>query len=192
MKAFRKSDARDRSQAFPQPPAALWQARPMLDRLVPFALCVLLAACAGKDSREAVVPASPPATPLAVTPPEQRADAPVVRREIAEAPIPPLASVAPRREPPAAPPLPAIVVPADAIYVCVVDRDGTRTQTVIEFVPKVHQLCRRHPEMGPCQYERNACRAAGGRVFASAGREITLAVEAEYDRRVMRTRFRAN
>jgi hypothetical protein len=57
----------------------------------------------------------------------------------------------------------------------------------------VHQLCRRHPEMGPCQYERNACRSAGGRVFAAAGgQEITMATEAEYDRKVMRVRFRAN
>ena len=89
-------------------------------------------------------------------------------------------------------PLPPIVVPADAIYVCVVDSAGTRRQTVIEFVPKVHQLCRRHPELGPCQYERNACRGAGGRVFAATGQEITMATEAEYDRKVMRVRFRAN
>jgi hypothetical protein len=127
-----------------------------------------------------------PAPPLAVTPPAEREDAPVVRRPMPEKTVPPVA-VAP---PSAA--LPPIVVPADAIYVCVVDRDGTRQQTVIEFVPKVHQLCRRHPEMGPCQYERNACRAAGGRVFAAAGQEITLATEAEYDKKVTRVRFRAN
>jgi hypothetical protein len=85
------------------------------------------------------------------------------------------------------------VVPADAIYVCVVDERGTRRQTVIEFAsPKVYELCRRHPEMGPCQYERNVCRAAGGRVFAASGQEITLATEAEYDRKVLRVRFRAN
>jgi hypothetical protein len=46
--------------------------------------------------------------------------------------------------------------------------------------------------MGPCQYERNVCRAAGGRVYAANGREITLATEAEYDRKVMRVRFRSN
>ena len=89
-------------------------------------------------------------------------------------------------------PLGTVTVPADAVYVCVVDESGTRRQTVIEFVPKVHELCRRHPEMGPCQYERNACRAAGGRVFAAGGQEITMATEAEYDRKVMRVRFRAN
>jgi hypothetical protein len=46
--------------------------------------------------------------------------------------------------------------------------------------------------MGPCQYERNNCRARGGRVFAAGGIEITMATEAEYDKKVMRTRFRAN
>ena len=53
-------------------------------------------------------------------------------------------------------------------------------------------LCRKHPEMGPCQYERNNCRASGGRVFAADGVEITMATEAEYDKKVMRVRFRAN
>ena len=53
-------------------------------------------------------------------------------------------------------------------------------------------MCRRHPEMGPCQYERELCRKSGGRVYAADGTEITLATEAEYDRKVMRVRFRAN
>jgi hypothetical protein len=148
-------------------------------------VAALAAACAAPDSRLAE-----PAVPLAVTPPAERADAPVVRRDLPEAAVPPLASVRPR--PDAASALPPIVVPADAIYVCVVDSGGTRRQTVIEFVPKVHALCRRHPEMGPCQYERNACRGAGGRVFAAAGQEITMRTEAEYDRKVMRVRFRAD
>jgi hypothetical protein len=46
--------------------------------------------------------------------------------------------------------------------------------------------------MGPCQYERNSCRASGGRVFAGNGSEITMATEAEYDKKVMHVRFRAN
>jgi len=94
--------------------------------------------------------------------------------------------------PPARAPAAVITLPADAIYVCVLDRAGAVEQTVIGFAPKVHDLCRRHPEMGPCQYERNQCRAAGGRVYGSGGEEITLAREAEYDRKVMRVRFRAN
>jgi hypothetical protein len=152
----------------------------MLRRRLPLAalLAVTLAACAPRE-------------PVPLTPPSETA-APVVRRPAepapdAVAPAPPqLASAAPSRTPP---PLAGIVVPDDAIYVCVSERGGERTQTVIAFEPKVHSLCRRHPEMGPCQYERNVCRASGGRVFAANGQEITLATEAEYDRKVRRVRF---
>ena len=103
-----------------------------------------------------------------------------------------VASIPPSRDsaPPA--PRPDVTHPGGAIYVCVVDKPGGREQTVIEFAPKVHSLCKGHPEMGPCQYERNQCRAAGGRVYARGGQEITLAHEAEYDKKVMRVRFRAN
>ena len=62
----------------------------------------------------------------------------------------------------------------------------------IEYAPKVDELCRKHPEMGPCQYERNACRSKGGRVFSGDGKEITMATEAEYDRKVRRVTFKAN
>jgi hypothetical protein len=157
--------------------------------LFPAVLAALVAACSAPDTRIGAPP-----VPLVVTPPSERADAPVVRRELPETPIPPIAAIPSRPETVAPGPTvsPPIVVPGDAIYVCVVDSGGTRRQTVIEFVPKVHQLCRRHPEMGPCQYERNACRSAGGRVFAAAGQEITMATEAEYDRKVLRVRFRAN
>lgn len=166
-------------------PDPLWQADVVHYRLLVVAtVAAVLAGCGTPDATRTEAP------PLTPTPPAERADAAVVRRSLPEQPIPPVAMV-----PPTAPPstaLPPIVVPADAIYVCVVDAGGTRRQTVIEFVPKVHQLCRRHPEMGPCQYERNACRNAGGRVFAASGQEITLATEADYDRKVMRVRFRAN
>ncbi len=60
-------------------------------------------------------------------------------------------------------------------------------RTPIDYEPRVDQLCRRHPEMGPCQYERDACRAQRGRVYTAKGEEVTLAVEAEYDR-VVRAR----
>lgn len=148
----------------------------MTGRPLPLILVAVLAACATPSTR---VPAPP------VTPPSERAHAPVVRHALPE-------PSAPSAERPVEPAPAAVVVPDGAIYVCIVERDGTRAQTVIEFVPKVHDLCRRHPEMGPCQYERNACRAAGGRVFAAGGREITLQTEAEYDRKVTRVRFRAN
>jgi hypothetical protein len=109
------------------------------------------------------------------------------------APTPPLPAATP--EAPLAAivtPAPAITVPPNALYVCVTERAGASSQTTIEFEPRVADLCRRHPEMGPCQYEREACRRAGGRVFAANGVEITARTEAEYDRKVTRMRFRAN
>jgi hypothetical protein len=54
------------------------------------------------------------------------------------------------------------------------------------FSPDVGALCAKHPEVGPCQYECNACRRSGGRVCFAGGVEITLQMEAEYDRKVMR------
>ena len=78
---------------------------------------------------------------------------------------------------------PPIVVPPNALYVCVVEVGGVRKQTAIE--------CAAHPEMSPCQYERNACRRSGGRVYAANGAEITVATEAEYDKKVMRVRLKA-
>jgi hypothetical protein len=128
--------------------------------------------------------------PLPVTPPEDRASAPVIRRPLPETPIP-----APPETPPGVlvpSPAPAIVLPANAQYVCVTEAAGQRQQTVIEFSPKVAGLCLKHPEMGPCQYERNACRKSGGRVFAAEGKEITMATEAEYDKKVMRIRLKSN
>ena len=126
--------------------------------------------------------------PLPVTPPGDRANAPVIRRPLPETPIPP----APEAPPGVLAPAPAIVLPANAQYVCVTEALGQRQQTVIEFSPKVAGLCLKHPEMGPCQYERNACRKSGGRVFAAQGKEITMATEAEYDRKVIRIRLKSN
>jgi hypothetical protein len=83
-------------------------------------------------------------------------------------------------------------VPAGALYVCAVDAGGMREQSVIEYSPQVGALCAKHPEMGPCQYEREACRRRGGRVYAAGGIEITAQTEAEYDRKVTRVRFQAN
>jgi hypothetical protein len=85
---------------------------------------------------------------------------------------------------------PSIVVPPNALYVCVVDVGGVRKQTAIEFAPNVEEICAKHPEMGPCQYERNACRRSGGRVYAASGMEITMATEAEYDKKVLRVRLK--
>lgn len=97
---------------------------------------------------------------------------------------------------PAAPAAPSdaapIVVPADVLYLCISESGGARRETPIEFLPNVSELCRKHPEMGPCQYERDVCRRSGGRVFAAGGKEITAQTEAEYDRKVMRVRLKSN
>jgi hypothetical protein len=69
---------------------------------------------------------------------------------------------------------------------------GQTQQRAIELAPEVAKLCRKAPEMGPCQYERATCRRSGGRVFTVDGTEITLQTEAEYDRRVMRVRMKSN
>jgi hypothetical protein len=161
-----------------------------LGPLVVLVAAILVSACATQSA--------PPAEPLAITPPGEANAAAVVRRPLSEPVVsdpqasrPQVALAVPGREP-AASALPAIKVPADLLYVCVTDVARERRQVGIEFTPKVHALCKRHPEMGPCQYERNVCRRSGGRVFAASGEEITLATEAEYDRKVMRVRFRAN
>jgi hypothetical protein len=83
-------------------------------------------------------------------------------------------------------PTPPVVAPAGSLYVCVTESGGVRRETAIEFPPGVGPLCAKHPEMSPCQYERNVCRRSGGRVYAAGGVEITLQTEADYDRKVMR------
>ena len=88
--------------------------------------------------------------------------------------------------------LAAIVVPPNTQYVCVSETNGVRQQTSIEFSTKVADLCRKHPEMGPCKYERDVCRRSNGRVYAADGVEITKQTEAEYDKRVMRVVFKSN
>src|SRR5436305_10492462 len=144
-------------------------------------LATVLTACA----------AAPENPPLATTSRSDPAGAAVARRPLETPAIPPVAIAPPTYLVPQQPP-PKIVVPPTTQYVCVIDTKNKQQQTAIEFAPKVAALCRKHPEMGPCQYERNNCRASGGRVFAADGVEITMATEAEYDKKVMRVRFRAN
>ena len=126
-------------------------------------------------------PAGVDKSPLPLTPASEATEAPVVRRAVPETPA---------TSPSTAAAVPS--APAGALYVCVSETAGTRQTTVIEFAPKVHTLCAKNPEMGPCQYERNACRSHGGRVYAADGVEITMQTEAEYDKKVMRVRFKAN
>jgi len=141
---------------------------------------VLVAAC-GSPQRE----------PVPITSPADVAKAPVARTPVTPpqtaAPTPPPGSmIAPAAK------LDPSTVPAGAIYVCASGSGGERKLTAIAFDEKVGKLCRTHPEMGPCQYERNTCRKSGGRVYAADGTEITMATEAEYDKKVMRVRFKAN
>jgi len=132
----------------------------------------LLAACtSGPGGPPVILPQAGAPTP------------PVVRR-----PVPPEPAAPPLATAPESP----LALPAGAIYACVAGYGDKRSVTAIEFVPKVAALCAKHPEMGPCQYEREGCRRNGGRVFAANGKEITKATEAEYDRKVMRVRLRAD
>ena len=126
---------------------------------------------------------------LPVTPPQDVAASPIVRAPVAQTPLP---APTPDTDKAAAVPLLPVVVPPDTLYVCVTDVQGVRQQTAIEFSPKVGTLCRKHPEMSACKYERSICRRNGGRVFAANGLEITQLTELEYDKRVMRVVFRAD
>jgi hypothetical protein len=148
--------------------------------VVALLVLTLAASCTQESANKST--SAPPAEPVTVPP--------VVRRAVPEA------TPAAQPESPSIAPLPsseaAVVVPPGAQYVCVTSVSGQRQQTVIEFSPQVAQLCVKHPEMGPCQYERNACRRGGGRVFGADGREITTATEAEYDKKVMRVRLKSN
>ena len=165
--------------------------KPTEPRYAPLLVALFLTGCAaqlpivGPSSTRGPTVASPGTTP---------ADAAVVRRPI-DATQPPADAAVVRRpidatQPPTGDS--ALHAAADALYVCVTDKGGQRNQTAIEFAPKVAALCSRHPEMGPCQYERQQCRNRGGRVFLAGGQEITRAIEDAYDRKVMRVRFRAN
>ncbi len=151
-----------------------------------------LGICAALLAGCAAAPRSAPEAALVITAPGEP-DAAVTRRPV-ETPTVALPQPSLPNAPVGAAPVPGapVHVPAGLLYVCVTTAGVERSQIGIQFAPKVHDICARHPEMGPCQYERNACRKAGGSVFDVNGREITMATEAEYDRKVMRVRFRAN
>lgn len=139
------------------------------------ALAFVLGGCAGLEKEH-----------LPVTPPEVAKVSPVAREPLPKSPAPPLQEDWPTSA------LPLPPVPPRTLYVCAKLVQGKIEQTAIEFISKVEAICRRHPEMGPCQYERDFCRRSGGRVFTPNGTEITLQTEAEYDKKVYRVRFRAD
>ncbi len=144
----------------------------------------------------------PPSTVVAPGGPE----APKVEPKAAEAPpaVPPVngeatsvtaakGSVAPVRSQPSAHEIATAssVTPAGATrYHCVRGAQGAESRAPIAFPENSGRICARFPAMGPCQYERDACRAGGGRVIRFDGIEITKEVENEYDKQV--TRFRLN
>jgi len=144
-------------------------------------IAALLAGCA-------TAPA-PQKQSLPLTPPQDVAASPIVRAPLAQTPLP---APTPDTEKIGAAPRVPVVVPPDTLYVCVTDVQGVRQQTAIEFSRKVGVLCRKHPEMSACKYERSICRSHGGRVFAANGVEITQLTEMDYDKRVLRVVFRAD
>jgi len=123
----------------------------------------------------------PPAKVGAPAPTAPSASAP--RAPSSSGPTPSAAPAAPAKIA-----LPSLDFPPGPLYVCATGE----TRTPIELDARVDALCRRHPEMGPCQYERDACRRRGGRVYTARGEEVTVAVEAEYDKVVRRVRFRGD
>ena len=76
-------------------------------------------------------------------------------------------------------------------YECVKGKAGAESRAAIAFPEQSGRICARFPAMGPCQYEREACRATGGRVIRFDGTEITKDVEKEYDKQVQRFRLNA-
>ena len=137
-------------------------------RMPAVAMLLALAACQ---------PSTPP--PRATAPPPAKS---------APAAAPAATAVAPVAKGPSPTVLPSMDLPPGPLYAC----DVAGVRTAIEYADNVEKLCRRHPEMGPCQYERDACRKNGGRVFTAKGDEVTPAVEAAYDERVRRVRFQAD
>ncbi len=143
----------------------------------------------------------------AQTPPVPPADAPASATAPAAPSAPPVSvkepevvAVAPPSAPPAAAPQTTYSNNANAIattaaltpggqarYACEVG--GAKSK--IELPPGTDRICSRFPAMGPCQYERDACRAKGGRVIRFDGVEITKDIESEYDKQVQRFKLNA-
>lgn len=132
-----------------------------------------------------------PSPPVPITATSDIQGAAVVRRPIPEVSQPSVL-VEKAAVPETPTPLVGVVLPPNTQYVCVVETNGVREQTSIEFSSKVAALCKKHPEMGPCKYEREVCRRSNGRIYAANGVEITKQTEAEYDKKVMRVVFKAN
>ena len=163
-------------------------------------MSLALAACGPPDAEKPpVVSSAPDRPPAAVAPVGAVAAAPDLVA------TPPVATAKSTPAPDASPAVGALVAeapvsqaaapalnPTDPLYYCVTGSANAPQRTPIALAPSVETLCRKAPEMGPCQYERDACRRQGGKVLTAAGTEITLQTEAEYNRRVLRVRMKSN
>jgi hypothetical protein len=144
-------------------------------------LNLALVACGAPDAEKAV--------PIVAAPPSVAAShAPSLAPAPRPSPVPP-ALVAQAPSSPAAAPAASTT---GALYFCLTGSANDPHRTPIAFAPSVEALCRKAPEMGPCQYERDACRRQGGKVLTAAGEEITPQTEADYDRRVLRIKMKSN
>ena len=166
-------------------------------------LLAMMAACTQAPSVPSEDPAvlHPKAAPIPVV-----VAAPPVKEPVSAMPaIPPVdgqatsvgaatGSVAPARAQPSPVQIATVasVTPVGTTrYECVKGASGAETRQPITFPENSGRICARFPAMGPCQYERVACRASGGRVIRFDGIEITKEVETEYDKQVQRFRLNA-
>jgi hypothetical protein len=129
-----------------------------------------------------ITPTTAAPAPVAALPATKEASAP-----IAAAPAPSVTRADPRLVATTA----ALTPDGKSRYECVTGSASAPTRVAIGLPPGSDRICSRFPAMGPCQYERDACRAQGGRVIRFDGVEITKEVEVEYDRQVQRFRLNA-
>ena len=184
-------------------PSPLFRACRIAYRVAIFVPLALMVACTqaptvASEDPAVLQPKSAP-TPVVVV-------APPVKEPVSALPaIPPVdgkatsvgaatGSVAPARAQPSPVQIATVasVTPAGTTrYECVKGASGAETRQAITFPENSGRICARFPAMGPCQYERVACRASGGRVIRFDGVEITKEVETEYDKQVQRFRLNA-
>jgi hypothetical protein len=137
-------------------------------------------------------PTAVPDSSIKPTGPAVAAPAPVAPPAVAAAPAPAPMPVAPPVV--SSGPNPSMIATTAALtpsgktrYSCEVGS----SKSTIALPEGTDRICSRFPAMGPCQYERDACRAKGGRVIRFDGVEITPGVEAEYDKQVQRFKLNA-
>lgn len=131
---------------------------------------------------------APPTPQPQITPPAP----PEVPVHVAQAPTQPASALPPRHAEAKTVATEAALTPAgQPRYQCLNSKTSGDIRTVITLPTGSERICSRFPAMGPCQYERDACRAKGGRVIRFDGVEITKEVEREYDKQVQRFKLNA-